>query len=108
MRSSGLVSSQEWSAARGVVATKHALSTDPTETENPPDSALCQLELITACHAALPGVVLPRSIRDLVVRWLQVLILDHDLDDTNSLLSDRTFLVKAVRVLKANALLAYE
>lgn len=106
VQSSGLVSSQAWSGARGVIAAKHALSTDRNQTEeSSSDSDLCHLELITACHAALPGVALPDSVRDLVIRWLQVLILDYDLNDTNSLLSDRTFLVKAVRVLKANALL---
>ena len=37
---------------------------------------------------------------------LRALIREHDCDETNSLLTDRTFLVKAMKLLRGRALLA--
>jgi len=50
-------------------------------------------------------VKMPTKVRKRLMLFLGKLIEDYHLNETNSLLTDRTFLVKAVRVLKAKAIL---
>ena len=47
---------------------------------------------------------LPEPVAKLLLECLRRLARDHGLDETNAMLTDRTFLVKAPRVLKAAAL----
>ena len=54
---------------------------------------------------AVDDIEVPEPIQDLLVTFLQTLIRDHRLTAENSLLTDRTFLVKAVKVIKAHAFL---
>lgn len=51
------------------------------------------------------NVKVPPKVRSRLMKFLGKLIDDYHLNETNSLLTDRTFLVKAVRVLKAKAIL---
>ena len=53
----------------------------------------------------LLDVEVPQKVRKRLMRFLGKLIEDYHLNETNSLLTDRTFLVKAVRILKAKAIL---
>lgn len=56
--------------------------------------------------ALLPNVNLTVEVRNLLLELLSTLINDYNLTEKNSLLTDRTFLVKAVKILKARAVLA--
>jgi MoxR-like ATPase len=51
------------------------------------------------------NIKMPTKVRKRLMRFLGKLIEDYHLNETNSLMTDRTFLVKAVRVLKAKAIL---
>ncbi|MBN1572896.1 MAG: MoxR family ATPase [Deltaproteobacteria bacterium] len=53
----------------------------------------------------LLDVEVPQKVRKRLMKFLSKLIDDYHLNETNSLLTDRTFLVKAVRILKAKAIL---
>ena len=75
----------------------------PTDAEGG-DSSPSVAEALAEASALLPTVALTAPVREGLLRVLRTLVEDHGLDDTNALLSDRTFLVNAVRVIKANAL----
>ncbi|MBI4595518.1 MAG: AAA family ATPase [Candidatus Tectomicrobia bacterium] len=53
----------------------------------------------------LSKVELPGRVKKALIEFLSVLINKYKLDETNSLLTDRTFLVKAIKVLRAKALI---
>ena len=59
-----------------------------------------------AVHEALRWVALPRPVIGGLLELLRRLVETHGCDEKNSLLTDRTFLVKAPRILQAKALLA--
>ena len=56
-------------------------------------------------NALLPKVDLTAAVKQLLLEFLNVLLNDYGLTDKNSLLTDRTFLVKAVKILKSKAVL---
>ena len=56
-------------------------------------------------NVLLPKVDLTAAVKQLLLEFLSVLLNDYGLTDKNSLLTDRTFLVKAVKILKAKAVL---
>eukprot|EP01048_Picozoa_sp_COSAG05_P009571 COSAG05_NODE_795_length_7281_cov_33.551100_5_plen_591_part_00 len=64
--------------------------------------AVASLSLLHGAHAA---VALPPAIQRLIVLLLVELVSEHGCNVKNSLLTDRTFLVKAPRVMQAAALL---
>ena len=57
-------------------------------------------------HEALQHVPLTEPVRDALLAFLQRLRSRHDLDHTNSLLTDRTFLTKAPKLIRAAAVVA--
>ena len=60
-----------------------------------------------ACvHDALPWVRLPRKVIGGLVELLRRLVEQHGCNERNSFLTDRTFLVKAPRIMQAKALLS--
>ena len=54
----------------------------------------------------MPWVALPRPIIGGLVELLRRLVETHGCNERNSLLTDRTFLVKAPRIMQARALLS--
>ncbi len=99
MRTLGLLQRNNWEAAARVVDLYADVTTGP-EVEQQVNRA----ELDDA-YATLPTVDLTPPVKQLLLEFLNVLLNDYGLDDSNSLLTDRTFLVKAVKILKAKALL---
>ena len=49
---------------------------------------------------------MPAAEKDRLIEFLRRLVVDYNCDETNSLLTDRSFLVKAVKLLRGRALLA--
>ena len=107
MTAGGLVSGGQWDDALAVIS---RYGTRPTrardrhrgETDRPRLSARAALD---SAHRALDERShLSETVARLLLEILKVLSTTHELDDANALLSDRTFLVKAPRVLKAAAL----
>lgn len=60
---------------------------------------------MTCVHDALPWVQLPRQIIGALIELLRRLVETHGCNERNSFLTDRTFLVKAPRIMQARALL---
>ncbi len=77
-----------------------------TVVEQPVIEPVLDRTALDALHARLPGVRVPDEARDALLRVCRALVVDYACDETNSLLTDRTFLVKAVKLLRGHALLA--
>ncbi len=57
-------------------------------------------------YAQLGRVQVPAAVQEGLLEFLRILIGEYECSEQNSLLSDRTFLVKAVKLLRGRALLA--
>jgi MoxR-like ATPase len=73
--------------------------------EQPAIEPVCDRRALDALFARLPRVRVPEEARDALLRVCRTLVVDYACDETNSLLTDRTFLVKAVKLLRGQALL---
>eukprot|EP00746_Dinoflagellata_sp_MGD_P018032 gnl/MRDRNA2_/MRDRNA2_141733_c0_seq1.p1 gnl/MRDRNA2_/MRDRNA2_141733_c0~~gnl/MRDRNA2_/MRDRNA2_141733_c0_seq1.p1 ORF type:complete len:690 (+),score=83.52 gnl/MRDRNA2_/MRDRNA2_141733_c0_seq1:82-2151(+) len=62
-------------------------------------------DIITSCCEFVPQISFGESVKLVLIELLRVLREEHALGEDNSLLTDRTFLIKAVKILKANAFL---
>ncbi len=69
-------------------------------------SAVCDRASLDAAYAALARVAVPQRVREALLEALRILRAEYGCDESNSLLSDRTFLVKAVKLLRGHAWLA--
>lgn len=102
LRVAGLIQSGDRSLAR-VLVDQFA---DGRVVEQPePEPVLGRADL-DALHAAQARVDVPAAEKDRLIEFLRRLVVDYACDETNSLLTDRSFLVKAVKLLRGRALLA--
>ncbi len=74
--------------------------------EQPQIEPVLDAAALGALWARLPAVRVPEPVRDALLEVLRRLVVDYACDETNSLLTDRTFLVKAIKLLRGRALLA--
>ncbi len=102
LRVAGLIQSGDRSLARLLVDQ----FADGRVVEQPdPEPVLGRADL-DALFAAQSRVAVPDAEKDRLIEFLRRLVVDYDCDETNSLLTDRSFLVKAVKLLRGRALLA--
>ena len=73
--------------------------------EQPEAEAVLDREAFDRAFAALGRIAVPDAVKDALLQVYRVLVFDYDCDDTNSLLTDRSFLVKALKLLRGRALL---
>ena len=57
------------------------------------------------CTEVHNSISVPCHVKNGLLKFLQILVTDYNLDHNNSILSDRTFLVNALKIIKANAML---
>ena len=102
LRVSGLIQSGDRMLARALVDQ----FADGRVVEQPePEPVLGRADL-DALHKAQSRIAVPAAEKDHLIEFLRRLVVDYDCDETNSLLTDRSFLVKAVKLLRGRALLA--
>ncbi|HXZ84125.1 MAG TPA: MoxR family ATPase [Myxococcota bacterium] len=102
LRVSGLIQSGDRAQARALIDR----FADGSVVEQPePEPVLSRAEL-DAAFAGLARVAVPSGVKDALIEFLRRLSVDYDCNETNSLLTDRSFLVKAVKLLRGSALLA--
>jgi MoxR-like ATPase len=102
LRVSGLIQAGDRTQARELVDR----FADGSVLEQPePEPVLTRAEL-DAAHAELARIEVPPTEKDRLIEFLRRLVVDYDCNETNSLLTDRSFLVKAVKLLRGRALLA--
>lgn len=99
MKTLGLLQRNNWESAAKVIDLYASVNTEPEIADKVDRSAL------DAANTAMPKVDLTVAVKQLLLEFLNVLQNDYGCDETNSLLTDRTFLVKAVKILKAKAVL---
>ena len=102
LRVSGLIQSGDRTLARALVDQ----FADGRVVEQPEPEAVLGRADLDALHAAQARVLVPEAEKDRLIEFLRRLVVDYDCDETNSLLTDRSFLVKAVKLLRGRALLA--
>jgi MoxR-like ATPase len=74
--------------------------------EQPETEVVCDRETFEGAFAALQRIDVPDRVKDALLEVYRILVFDYDCSDTNSLLTDRSFLVKAIKLLRGRALLA--
>jgi len=99
MKTLGLVGQNHWEDAAQVIDLYASVSSVPDVSEKVDRASL------DGANEALPKVDLTSAVKQLVLEFLNVLTNDYGCDDKNSMLTDRTFLVKAIKILKAKAVL---
>ncbi len=99
LRSRGLLTQGNWDEALSVMDyyVDHIFDKESIEG--------FEAELFEKSIDHILSVEVPQKVRKRLMKFLGKLIEDYHLNETNSLLTDRTFLVKAVRILKAKAIL---
>jgi MoxR-like ATPase len=102
LRVSGLIQSGDRAAARALVDR----FADGTVVEQPEPEAVLGRADLDLLFAELARIDVPATEKDRLVEFLRRLVVDYDCNETNSLLTDRSFLVKAVKLLRGRALLA--
>lgn len=100
----GLLQSSDWGTARDVID----LYCDGVvfEDSHMPTKVAVDGSFLDICTELGREVRVPNIVKASLSTFLKYLVTEHDLDETNSILSDRTFLVNALKILKANALLS--
>jgi len=102
LRVAGLIQSGDRSLARLLVDQ----FADGRVVEQPePEPVLGRADL-ARLYQAQSRIAVPAAEKDRLIEFLRRLVVDYDCDETNSLLTDRSFLVKAVKLLRGRALLA--
>jgi MoxR-like ATPase len=99
LRSSGLINRGSWDEAVSVLNFYADHIFDKNEVGGFQDT------LFTEPIQYLLDVKVPTAVRERLIALLSHLVNSFGLNETNSLLTDRTFLVKAVRILQAKAIL---
>lgn len=95
----GLSYGKKWKEAKEVIK----LYTDrPFEYEVP---ARVSKEVFDEYYAKLGTVGIPGEVQEGLANFVATLIEDYGCDETNSLISDRTFFVKSLKIMRAHALL---
>ena len=99
----GFVSTGEWAEAMEVLN----MYSSPSSFENAKDKNTRPIrDLLSDAHQILmPQVEVPTRVKVFLLSFLKHLKEKFALNDTNCLLTDRTFLVKSVRAMKARAIL---
>lgn len=73
--------------------------------ERPEPAAVVTRADLDQAYAALSQVTVPDRVRAGLLEVLRTLVVDQGCDESNSLLTDRSFLVKAVKLVRGRALL---
>lgn len=114
VKASGLIQQQRWTDVAAVIslfASGSAPSTAPSDRvpescddrDGPTPEVGVSRELLDTAYAELQAVEVTAEVTAHLVTFLHVLSTRYGLTEHNSLLTDRTFLVKAVKILKAQA-----
>ncbi len=101
LRIVGLIQKNQWDMAKQVIDFYATHDFDDAEIE--PASS----DSLRADRDILLRVTLPESVKEMLIDFVSGLMTKFDLNDNNSLITDRTFLVKAVKMLKAKAVLEH-
>ncbi len=101
LRIVGLIQKNQWEMAKEVIDFYAMHDFEDAKIEPAPGDSL------RAARGILLRVSLPELVKGMLLGFVSDLMTKFDLNDNNSLITDRTFLVKAVKMLKAKAILEH-
>ncbi len=101
LRVHGLIQSGDQAGARELIA-RYASG---EVVEQPQPEAVVDRETLDRMHQELSSVEVPEPVRSALLEVLRTLVVEFDCTESNSLLTDRSFLVKAVKLIRGRALL---
>ncbi|CAJ1367181.1 unnamed protein product [Effrenium voratum] len=99
LKTDGAVSAGRWDEAARII---DLFSDERNISPVSPGAAAAELRAASEAHARAE---VPERVRRLLLEVLKQLVTKHGVSQKNSLLTDRTFLVKALRVMRAQAVL---
>ena len=99
LRSRGLITQQSWEKALSIIDyyNEHVFDKEKITGHNS--------ELFIKPLDFVMAVKVQKEVKFALMKFLERLVSDFQLNEKNSLLTDRTFLVKAIKILKAKAIL---
>lgn len=101
LRVESLLGGSDRSAARSLLDR----ATDGSVAEHPRVAAACDRAGLDALHAGLARIVVPDAVKEALLDFFRTLVIDYGCRETHALMTDRTFLVKAIKILRGSALL---
>lgn len=101
IRSAGLIQENQWKEVRQVID----LYSQSQFSEEVRPEAVMNREIFDTSYELLHKVEVPDKVKRALIDLLNRFVNQFRLDTTNSLITDRSFLVKTVKILKAQALL---
>jgi MoxR-like ATPase len=101
LRVEGLIGSGDRVAARSLVD-RYASG---AVAEHPQVATVCSRAELDALYEGLARVAVPDAVKEALLDVFQRLAIEYGCNETNALLTDRSFLVKAVKLLRGRALL---
>lgn len=100
LRSDGLIQANRWDQVRQVID----LYASVQFSDEIKPKAILSREIFDEAYEALHGVSVPEAVKRMLIDLLDRFVNQYKLDSSNSLITDRSFLVKGIKVLKAMAL----
>ncbi len=97
----GLIQQNMWEAAKKVVDLYADATTDYSQIVPSVDRSVFE-----RAFKLMTSVEVPKEVKEALLELISTLINDYKLDDTNSLITDRTFLVKGIKIIKSKAILS--
>jgi MoxR-like ATPase len=101
LRVESLLQSRQLEAARALVDR----FADGQVQEHPEPAPVLGRADLDALHARLASVAVPEAVKDALIELLRRLVREHGCDQPDTLLTDRSFLVKAVKLARGAAVL---
>ena len=102
LRVSGLLAGEDRVLARRLID-RYA---DGVVVEDPSAEAVCDRATLDALHAGLARVAVADAAKEALLELCRALVVEYDCNESRALLTDRSFLVKAVKLMRGRALLA--
>lgn len=101
LRVSSLISGEDRDVARTLIDR----FVEGTVKEDHATKPVCNRDTLDQIHEDLIRVEVPDRIKSSLLDIFRALVVDHGCDETNSLLTDRSFLVKSIKLLRGRALI---
>jgi MoxR-like ATPase len=99
INSNGLSYSKEWEDVKKIISIYSAKNSENSRIEK------IGKKVLDKSYQRLENVIVSSEIQEGLVSFISWLIEDLRLNESNSVISDRTFLVKSIKVIKASAIL---
>ncbi len=98
IKSKGISYGKKWEDAKHVIEIYSKL---PAEPDIP---TRINKEVLDSYYKKLGEIEIPEDVQEGLTRFIATLIEDFGLNESNSLISDRTFLVKSLKIIRAHAI----